>query len=84
VNQEKTKYILMSLSHKIGQKHSIKIVNRSFEDVGRFRYQNTYQVQIACRLRADKIWEMLAAIWLKSLLSSHLLCRNVKVKFTKL
>jgi hypothetical protein len=31
VNAEKTKYMLMSRSLKIGQKHSIKIVNRSFK-----------------------------------------------------
>jgi hypothetical protein len=35
VNPEKTKYILMSRSQKIGQKHSIKIANRSFEDLAR-------------------------------------------------
>jgi hypothetical protein len=33
VNQEKTKCMLMSCSQKIGQKHSIKLANRSFEDV---------------------------------------------------
>jgi hypothetical protein len=33
VNPEETKYMLMSCSRKIGQKHSIKIGNRSFEDV---------------------------------------------------
>jgi hypothetical protein len=31
VNQDKAKYMLMSRSQKIGQKHSIKIANRSFE-----------------------------------------------------
>jgi retron-type reverse transcriptase len=30
VNPEKTKYVLMSRSQKTGQKHSIKIANRSF------------------------------------------------------
>jgi hypothetical protein len=33
VNPEKTKYMLMSHNQKVGQKHSIEIVNRSFEDV---------------------------------------------------
>jgi hypothetical protein len=33
VNPEKTKYVLMSRSQKVGQKHSIKIANRSFEVV---------------------------------------------------
>jgi 16S rRNA G1207 methylase RsmC len=37
VNPEKTKYVLMSYSQKIVQKHSIKIVNRSFEDVAEFK-----------------------------------------------
>jgi hypothetical protein len=41
VNPEKTKYMLMSRSQKIGQKHSIKIANSSFEDVARFGYLGT-------------------------------------------
>jgi hypothetical protein len=38
VNQEETKYMLMSRSRKIGQKHSIKIANRFFEDVAKLKY----------------------------------------------
>jgi hypothetical protein len=38
VNPEKIKYMLMLRSQKIGQKHSIKIVNRSFEDLAKFKY----------------------------------------------
>jgi hypothetical protein len=38
VNPEETKYTLMSLNQKIGQKHSINIVKRSIEDVAKFRY----------------------------------------------
>jgi hypothetical protein len=41
VNPEKTKYMLVSRSQKIGQKHSIKIGNRSFEDVATFKYHGT-------------------------------------------
>jgi hypothetical protein len=37
VNPEKTKCMLMSCSQKIGQKQSIKIANRSFEDVAKFK-----------------------------------------------
>jgi hypothetical protein len=37
MNPEKTKYVLMSCSQKIGQKHSIKVANRSFEDVAKFK-----------------------------------------------
>jgi hypothetical protein len=36
VNPEKTKYTLMSRSQKVGQKRSIKIANRCFEDVAKF------------------------------------------------
>jgi hypothetical protein len=35
VNLEKTKYVLMSRSQKIGQKERIKIGNRSFEGVAK-------------------------------------------------
>jgi hypothetical protein len=41
VNPEKTKYMLMSLSQKAGQKYSIKIANRSFEDVAKHKYLRT-------------------------------------------
>jgi hypothetical protein len=41
VNAEKTKYMLMSRSQKTGQKHSIKIANRYFEDVTKFKYLGT-------------------------------------------
>jgi hypothetical protein len=40
-NLEKTKYMLMSHSQKIGQKSSIKVANRSFEDVAKFKYVGT-------------------------------------------
>jgi hypothetical protein len=40
-SQEKIKYILMSQSQKIRQKHGIKIANRSFEDAGKFKYLGT-------------------------------------------
>jgi hypothetical protein len=59
VNPQKTLYMLMSCNQKIGQKHSIKIANRSFEDVTKFKYlgttltdQNCMQEEIKSRLNS--------------------------------
>jgi hypothetical protein len=41
VNPEKTKYMLMSRSQKVGQKCSIKRVYRSFAYVAKFKYLGT-------------------------------------------
>jgi hypothetical protein len=82
VNREKTKYMLMSRNQKIGQKHSIKIANRSFEDVAKFKYlgttltdQNCMHEEIKSRLTSGNACYRSV----HSLLSSRLLSRNVKV-----
>jgi hypothetical protein len=41
VNQEKTKYMLKLCGQNIGQKHSIRVANRSIENVAKFRYLGT-------------------------------------------
>jgi hypothetical protein len=58
VNSEKTKYMLMSRK-KTGQKHTLKIANRSFEGVEKFKYlgttltdQNCMQEEIKIRLNS--------------------------------
>jgi hypothetical protein len=86
VNPEKTKYMLRSCSQKIGQKHSIKIVNRSFEDVSKFKClrttptdQNCMHGDVNSRLNSGNFCYQL----IQSLLSSHLLSRNIKVKMYK-
>jgi hypothetical protein len=47
-NPEETKYMLMSRSQKIGQKHSIKIGDRCFEDVAKFKYLGTTLTEQSC------------------------------------
>jgi hypothetical protein len=73
----------MSRSQKIGQKLSIKIANRSFEDAAKFRYlgttltdQNCMHEEIKSRLNSGNA----CYHSVQSLLSSRLLSRNVKVK----
>jgi hypothetical protein len=48
VNPEKTKYVMMSRCRKAGQKHGIKIVNRSFRDVAKFKYLGTTLTDVNC------------------------------------
>jgi hypothetical protein len=65
VNSEKTKYMLMS-HKKAGQKHGIKIVNRSFEGIAKFKYLGTTLTDQNC------IWEEL-----KSRLNSGNACYHL-------
>jgi hypothetical protein len=53
VNSEKTKYMLMSLK-KAGQKHSIKIANRPFEGVAKFKYLGTTLTDKNCMQKEIK------------------------------
>jgi hypothetical protein len=76
----------MSRNQKIGQKHSIKIANRSFEDVAKLKYlgttltdQNCMHEEIKSRLNSGNA----CYHSVQSFLSSHLLSRNVKVKIHK-
>jgi hypothetical protein len=71
---------------KAGEKHSIMITNRSFEGVAEFKYlgttltdQNYIQEEIKSRLNLGNA----CYHSVQSLLSSHLLSRNVKVKIYK-
>jgi hypothetical protein len=51
VNSEKTKYVLMSRK-KAGHKNSVRIANRSYEGVAKFKYLlTTLTIKIACRKR---------------------------------
>jgi hypothetical protein len=83
VNPEKTKYMLMSRSQKIGPKHSIKIANRSFEDVAKFKYLGTTltdQNHMHEEIKSGPNSGNACCHLVQSLLSSRLLSRNLKVK----
>jgi hypothetical protein len=83
VNEKKTKYVLMSCSQKIGQKHSIKIAKMSFEDVAVFKYLGTTLTDQNCmheEIKSRQHFRNACYHSIQSLLSSHLLSRNIKVK----
>jgi hypothetical protein len=68
---------------KAGQKHGIKIANRSIESVAKFKYlgtiltdQNCIKKEIKSRINSGNA----CYHSIQSLLSSRLLSRNVKVK----
>jgi hypothetical protein len=78
--------MLMSRYQMAGKKHSIKIVNKSFEDVTKLKNlgttltdQNCIHEQIKSRLKSGNVCYHLV----QSLLFSCLLSRNVKVKMYK-
>jgi hypothetical protein len=85
VNLEKIQYILVSRCQKAGQRQSIKIANRSFEDVTKFTYLGTLSDKkcihgdIKSRLNSGNAFYHSD----QSLLSSRLLSRNVKIKIYK-
>jgi hypothetical protein len=78
--------MVMSRHQKAGQKHSIKIENRLFEDLAKLKYlgttltdQNCTREEIKSRLNSGNV----CYHSVQSLLSSRLLSRNVKVKIYK-
>jgi hypothetical protein len=78
--------MLMSCSQNIGQKHSIKIANRSFEDVAKVRYVGTTPTDQNCMHKEMSRLNSGNACYhsVQSLLSSCLLSRNVKVIIYKI
>jgi hypothetical protein len=86
MNQEKTNYMLISRSQKIGQKHSINIANRSYEDMAKFRYLGTTLMDQNCMHEEIKSRLNLGSVCyhsVQNLLSSHPLSMHLKVKIYK-
>jgi sorting nexin-29 len=82
INVEKTKYMLLSHHQNVGQNRDIKIKNRSFQNVSQFKYlgttvtnQNLIWEEIKRRLNSGNA----CYHSVQSLLSSHLLSKNLKI-----
>jgi hypothetical protein len=65
VNPEKTKYMLVSMCQKAGQRQSIKVGNSSFESVAKFKYLGTTLTDQNCiheEIKSRQIRGILATI----------------------
>jgi hypothetical protein len=78
--------MLLSRHQNVGQNRDIDIANRSFENVSQFKYlemtvtnQNLIQEEIKRRLNSGNA----CYHSVHSLLSSHLLSKNVKIRIYK-
>jgi hypothetical protein len=78
--------MLMSRYKKAEHKHSIKIVNRSFEDVAKFKYLGTMPTDQNCKheeIKSELNSGNASYHLVQSLLCSRLLSKNVQVKTQK-
>jgi hypothetical protein len=87
VNADKTKYMVMSRDQNAGQTHSMRTDNSSFERVDEFKYlgttltdQNSIQEEIKSRLKLGNACHHSV----QNLLSSSLLSKSIKIRYTEL
>jgi hypothetical protein len=82
---KKYKYMVMSQDQNVGQSHSIKNDNRSYERVEEFKYlgsiltnQNSIQEEIKSRLKSrNACYHSVQNLWSST---RSLLSKNIKVK----
>jgi hypothetical protein len=86
VNFEKTKYMFMSRHQTAGQSNYVRVANKSFEKVAKFKYlgstlreQNCIYEEIRSRIKSGNVCYHA----IQNLLSSRLLYINVKIKIYK-
>jgi hypothetical protein len=86
VNPEKNKSMLMPCNQMIGQNHTTKTVNRSTENVAKFKYLRTTLTDQNCMqqvMNGSLNLENAYYHSVQSLLSSCLLSTNINVKIHK-
>jgi hypothetical protein len=86
IRVDKTKYMLLSRQQNVGQNRNIKVANRSFENVSKFKYlgttvtnQNLIQEEIKRRFSSGNV----CYHSVQSLLSSRPLSKNLKMRIYK-
>ena len=87
VNADNTKYVVMSGEQNAGRSQNMRTDNKSFEMVEEFKYletaltnQNCIQENIKSRLKSGNA----GYYSVQNLLSSSLLSRNLKLRYTEL
>ena len=87
VNGDKTNYMIMPRDQNAGQSHNINTDNSTFERVEEFRYfgtlltnQNSIQEEIKSKLKSGNA----CYLSVQKLLSSSLLSKNIKLRYTEL